>query len=66
MALYRAYLVNRAGHFQGEVDIEAADDEIALTSARQLEDYGGRYAAGFELWQGNRRIASKSWHQGGF
>jgi hypothetical protein len=52
MAEYRAYIIGTDGHFIKAVDLDCADDEIALQQARQLVD-----SHDVELWQLDRRVA---------
>ena len=52
MPQYRAYIIGSDGEFKNSVQLECADDEVALRSAKQLVD--GHHV---ELWQYTRKIA---------
>jgi hypothetical protein len=49
---YRVYVIDQDGHFISAVDLDCADDNAAIESAKQLIDDHG-----LELWQRDRRIA---------
>ena len=54
MKPYRCYFLNDQSHIIGHHVIECRDDEEAVTSAGNLLDERGHYAA--ELWDGVRRV----------
>ncbi len=46
MSYYRAYIIGRDGHFQKAVQLDSANDNAAIESAKQLiDDYD------VEVWQ---------------
>ena len=51
MPEYRAYLIGPDGHFFSAVELEAPDDEEAISAAKQLVD-----GHDVELWQRDRKI----------
>jgi hypothetical protein len=52
MAHYRIYTIGSDGHFTSAIDLDCADDQAAVESAKQfIGDHG------VELWQGDRLIA---------
>jgi hypothetical protein len=55
MPHYRVYYVGRDGHFSGAENIECADDQAAIQTARQLVN--GQDA---ELWQQSRFVGRLS------
>jgi hypothetical protein len=52
LALYRAYVVGRDGHFVNRHDFEASLDDAALKRAQQYVD-----GKDVEVWQSNRLVA---------
>jgi hypothetical protein len=52
MPYYRAYIIGRDGHFEQAVELDCADDEAAMESAKQFVD-----GHDVELWQRDRKIA---------
>jgi hypothetical protein len=53
MAEYRVYLIGRDGHIANAIQLDCADDQAAIESAKQ---FVGEYA--IELWQLDRMIAA--------
>ena len=49
---YRAYMIGRDGTFVNAIEIDCADDEAAVESAKQMVD-----GYDIELWQLDRRVA---------
>jgi hypothetical protein len=49
---YRAYIVDRDGHFHSSTVIEAPDDQAAVEAAKPLVD-----GHDVEVWQRDRRVA---------
>ena len=52
MRPYRAFVVNKDGHFKKAVVLNCADDAVAVQEAKKLVD--GKYV---ELWEMERRVA---------
>jgi hypothetical protein len=52
MPHYRALIIGRDGHFDKAVELDCANDEAAMESAKQFVD-----GHDVELWQLDRRIA---------
>jgi hypothetical protein len=52
MANYRAYVLDKEGHFLRAVELVCSNDDIAKEQAKQLVD-----GYDVELWQQERRIA---------
>ncbi len=51
MPEYRAYLIDRDGHFHSAVPIEAPDDAAAVEAAKPLVD-----GHDVEVWQWDRKV----------
>ena len=56
MARYRVYFVNWNASVAGRDDFDAEDDAQAAVIARLLRHACSDRCAGFELWQGARRV----------
>ena len=52
VSVYHAYIVGRHGLFIRSIEIDCADDEAAIESAKQLVD-----SHDVELWQMERPVA---------
>jgi hypothetical protein len=57
MTDYRVYVVGNDGHFVRAIQLDCADDNAAIESAKQFID-----GFGVELWQRDRRIAGLGTH----
>jgi hypothetical protein len=51
MTSYRLFFIGGHGHFQGVLQIDAADDEASIAAADKV-----RTIAAMELWQGLRMV----------
>jgi hypothetical protein len=58
MARYRCYFIGSHGQLVGAENVDGANDEEAIAIARRLFAQKA-YASGFELRQGQRRIATQ-------
>jgi hypothetical protein len=52
MTDYRVYIIGDDDHIMTRIDLDCADDSVAIDSARQFID-----GHDVELWQRDRRIA---------
>ena len=52
MRSYRAFVVNKDGHFKKAVVLNCADDAVAVQEAKKVD---GKYV---ELWEMERRVAN--------
>lgn len=56
MAWYRVYFLSRKGDIRNVDEFVARDDNSALTLADGIHEAVSDLYAGYELWQGSRRI----------
>jgi hypothetical protein len=54
MPIYKAYIIESDGRFRNSIDLDLADDDSAIESAKRLVMNGYH----IELWERNRKIAT--------
>lgn len=52
---YRCYFFGRDGKFKDFIEFARPDDDAAIAAAQQVFERLGYYA-GFELWEGSRKV----------